>query len=229
MKLFVDWMSEHSLQALLAVSAIFTFVWLLYFRKRLQLGVATALILSLLHVLIGVLCVSVFAKIESLGNPNATGNMSLFGGVFFMPIIYWIGAKLTKRSVADVFDVFTICLVFTLMCARFSCIITGCCQGAKIPFVGFETLRWPTREAEIVFYIFLLLILGRKVACGKTKGKIYPVYMISYGVFRFITETFRESNSSKSIIHIAHLWALIALCIGISVYIELSRPKKVRQ
>lgn len=224
----MDWMSGHSLQALLAVSAVFTFLWLLHFRKRLQLGMVAALVLSLLHVLIGVFCVSIFARIEGLGDPSATGNMSLFGGVFFMPIVYWVGAKLTKRSAADVFDVFTICLVFTLMCARFSCIITGCCQGAKIPFAGLEALRWPTREAEIVFYILLLLILGRKVVGGKTKGKMYPVYMISYGIFRFITETFRESNSSKSIIHIAHLWALIALCIGISIYVELSRPRKVR-
>ena len=87
---------------------------------------------------------------------GAMGNMSLFGAVFFMPLVYWAFAKLSGRSAADVFDVFTVCLVFTLMCARLNCIFSGCCLGAHIPIEGPTHLRFPTREMELLFYVILL-------------------------------------------------------------------------
>lgn len=228
MALLTGWVSTHTLELLLAAGAAFTFGWLLRCQKRLGLKWPMALALSVLHVLVGVLSVSVFAILEGFGDRSAVGNMSLFGAVFFMPAVYWAGAKLTKRNIADVFDVFTVPLVFTLMCARGNCILSGCCLGAHIPLSGLEGLRWPTRELEIVFYAALLLILGKRVLAGRFRGQIYPVYMMSYGVFRFITETFRVSQST-SIFHLAHLWALASLCIGASVYFEQSKRRKARR
>ena len=84
-----------------------------------------ALPISICHTLYGVLTVTVFAFLETGFDSNSLGNMSLFGGVFFMPLAYWLGAKLSKRKMADVFDIFTICMIFTLMCARINCIIAG--------------------------------------------------------------------------------------------------------
>ena len=130
------------------------------------------------------------------------------------------------RSAADVFDVFTICLVFTLMCARLNCMISGCCLGAHIPIEGLTHLRFPTRELELLFYVLLLSRLWRKVVTGRARGMIYPIYMISYGIFRFVTETLRFSDRTDSILHISHLWALLSLGIGISIYGELQKKEK---
>ena len=177
---------------------------------------------SVLHTVLGVLSVKVFALFET-GNFS---NMSLFGGVFFMPLFYWGVAKLAKQKAADVFDVFTICLVFTLMCARLNCMISGCCLGAHIPIEGLTHLRFPTRELELIFYVILLSRLWRKVLSGSARGMIYPIYMIAYGIFRFVTETLRVSNRTDSILHISHLWALLSLGIGISIYGELRKKEK---
>ena len=157
---------------------------------------------------------------------GAMGNMSLFGAVFFMPLVYWAFAKLSGRSAADVFDVFTVCLVFTLMCARLNCIFSGCCLGAHIPIEGLTHLRFPTREMELLFYVILLSRLWRKVLSGSARGMIYPIYMITYGIFRFVTETLRVSNRTDSILHISHLWALLSLGIGMSIYGELQKKEK---
>ena len=54
---------------------------------------------------------------------------------------------------------------------------------------------------------------------------IYPIYMISYGIFRFVTETLRFSDRTDSILHVSHLWALLSLGIGISIYGELQEKK----
>lgn len=216
-------LSRHALTLLLALGALFTYIWLRKCRTRLDIPRPGALVLSLLHVVVGVCSVKLFAVLEAFGNPDAVGNMSLFGGVFFMPLFYWCAAKVTKRKVADVFDVFTICLVFTLLCARVNCILSGCCQGAFIPGTA---LRFPTRELELAFYVVLLFWLGRCVLTGAKRGEIYPLYMMSYGIFRAITECFRASDSPLGIFHLAHIWSLLSLCIGAGIYFELRKREK---
>ena len=218
----LTWLSDHALILLLGCGTLFNVYWLHRCRERLHLRWLSVLLLSVLHTVLGVLSVKVFALFES-GNFS---NMSLFGGVFFMPLFYWGVAKLAKQKAADVFDVFTICLVFTLMCARLNCIISGCCLGAHIPIEGLTHLRFPTREMELVFYVILLSRLWRKVVTGSARGMIYPIYMIAYGIFRFVTETLRFSDRTDSILHISHLWALLSLGIGISIYGELQEKEK---
>ena len=221
MELFT-WLTDHALILLLGCGTLFNVYWLHRCRERLHLRWPSVLLLSVLHTVLGVLSVKGFALFET-GNFS---NMSLFGGVFFMPLFYWGVAKLAKQKAADVFDVFTICLVFTLMCARLNCIISGCCLGAHIPIEGLTHLRFPTRELELLFYVILLSRLWRKVLSGSARGMIYPIYMISYGIFRFVTETLRFSDRTDSILHISHLWALLSLGIGISIYGELRKKEK---
>lgn len=221
MELFT-WLTDHALILLLGCGTLFNVYWLHRCRERLHLRWLSVLLLSVLHTVLGVLSVKVFALFET-GNFS---NMSLFGGVFFMPLFYWGVAKLAKQKAADVFDVFTICLVFTLMCARLNCIISGCCLGAHIPIEGLTHLRFPTRELELLFYVLLLSRLWRKVLNRSARGMIYPIYMISYGIFRFVTETLRFSDRTNSILHISHLWALLSLGIGISIYGELRKKEK---
>lgn len=218
----LTWLSDHALMLLLGCGTLFNVYWLHRCRERLHLRWLSVLLLSVLHTVLGVLSVKVFALFET-GNFS---NMSLFGGVFFMPLFYWGVAKLAKQKTADVFDVFTICLVFTLMCARLNCMISGCCLGAHIPIEGLTHLRFPTRELELLFYVLLLSRLWRKVVTGSARGMIYPIYMISYGIFRFVTETLRFSDRTDSILHVSHLWALLSLGIGISIYGELRKKEK---
>lgn len=218
----LTWLSDHALILLLGCGTLFNVYWLHRCRERLHLRWLSVLLLSVLHTVLGVLSVKVFALFET-GNFS---NMSLFGGVFFMPLFYWGVAKLAKQKAADVFDVFTICLVFTLMCARLNCIVSGCCLGAHIPIEGLTHLRFPTRELELLFYVLLLSRLWRKVLSGSARGMIYPIYMISYGIFRFVTETLRFSDRTDSILHVSHLWALLSLGIGISIYGELQKKEK---
>lgn len=221
MELFT-WLSDHALMLLLGCGTLFNVYWLHRCRERLHLRWLSVLLLSVLHTVLGVLSVKVFALFET----GDFSNMSLFGGVFFMPLFYWGVAKLAKQKTADVFDMFTICLVFTLMCARLNCIISGCCLGAHIPIEGLTHLRFPTREMELIFYVILLSRLWRKVLNRSARGMIYPIYMISYGIFRFVTETLRVSSRADSILHISHLWALLSLGIGISIYGELRKKEK---
>lgn len=219
--LVFNWMEDHSLPMLLLVGTVFTFFWLVRFRERLGLKLYTAALLALLHTVVGVFCVCAFAALEAL-DIRAFGNMSLFGGVFFMPILYFALSKLLHCPGKEVFDIFSICMLFTLMCARINCLAAGCCTGKQIPGT---VMHWLTRELEIVFYLVCLVIFGRWVWKEKINGKIYPEYMMAYGVFRFIIEWFRTSDSPY-IFHKAHIWALLSLCLGLAVYLELQAKER---
>lgn len=220
------WLQTNSLYLLLTVGTIFNVFWLYRMRRQLQMKWYAVLILSVLHTAIGVGSVKAFAFLES----GDIGNMSLFGGIFFMPVAYYLGARLTRRDKKDVFDVLTVCMIFTLMCARINCIISGCCAGLAIPGTHFH---FPTRELEILYYIVMLILLIPRVKKSKNPGSIYPLYMASYGAFRFIDEFFRTSSTGM-LFHLSHVWAAIAFAAGLSIYIEINarnhqRKKEIRK
>ena len=184
-----------------------------------------ALPIAICHTLVGVICVKAFAFMETGFDSDSLGNTSLFGGVFFMPLLYLAGAKLTKRKAADVCDAFTGCMILMVMCARVNCILSGCCTGLRIP--GTQ-MRFPTRETEVIYYVVMLLLLIPRVKKDERPGSIYPLYMATYGAFRFINEFFRTS-SSETLFHLSHVWAAIAFAAGFSIYIEINARNHQRK
>lgn len=187
------------------------------FKDRIRLKWPVVLLVSVLHTICGVFSVKAFAFLETGFNSESLGNLSLFGGVFFMPVLYYLGAKISGRRIQEVFDLFTICMIFTVMCARINCIISGCCAG--LPILGMQ-LRYPTRELEILYYLVMLILFIPRVQKDSLYGCGYPIYMASYGGFRFIIEFFRVS-SSETLFHLAHVWAALAFAAGFCVYIEV--------
>ena len=220
----IEWMTEHALWLLLGAAGVFTAVWLWMLRPRLRMSRIAVILFSLAHLAVGVACVKVFAAMEA-GEASGISRMSLFGAVFFLPVFYFAGAKITKRKASDVFDIFGVTMIATLFFARINCLIAGCCKGLLIH--GLEPARWPTREAELVFYVVFLALMAPRVFKNKTMGRLYPIYMIAYGAFRFTIEFFRESTGGRTW-HIAHLWAFLAAAIGISVAGEMWAIKKRR-
>ena len=206
--------SYGPLIVLLSTGTAFSFWWLLHFAMGMHLQKRAIAIISVLHTVIGLFSVLLFGYLET-GNP---GSMSLYGGVFIMPLYYLLLVKATKNKSAVVFDIMTFCLVGTLFCARINCIISGCCYG--ISFFGSQTLRWPTREMELLFYFAIAVTVGRKVWKNPGKVHAYPLYMMCYGAFRFITEFLRFS-STHTVFHRGHLWSAIAFCLGASIYFTL--------
>lgn len=81
---------------LLSVGAAFTAVWLALLRKRLNMAWYVAIMIAIAHTVYGVLTVKAFAFLETGFDKASLGNMSLFGGVFLMPLAYWLGAKFQR-------------------------------------------------------------------------------------------------------------------------------------
>lgn len=221
----IDFFTTHYiLLILLTVATLCNYVWLYFNKKSLNMNLVTYIIFPIFHTIIGIVFVFLFAYFESGFKFDAIGNLSLYGGVFFMPTIYFLYALIFKIKFNRSFDVFAISLIITLFFARINCIIAGCCEGILI---GEGNLRVPTREIELLYYALFLIFTVKEVYKNKTNGYIYPIYMVSYGFVRFIIEFLRESNSS-SIFHIGHIWSLVSILIGTGFILYLYFAKGVR-
>lgn len=206
------------LYILLASATVLSFIWLFFNRERLKAKWWEVLIVAILHTVFGMGCVLLFAIIEG-ANPGA---ISMFGGIFFMPLFYFVYAKIKKLPFGVVFDTFLISLTVTLLLSRVHCLYAGCCIGK---YIGDSDIRYPTREIEIgfhtIFITTMIIFIYKKIM----PGRLYPVYLISYGVFRFTIEWFRESSTYSSF-HIAHVWSIIAFLVGTGLLIFLRFYKK---
>ena len=220
------WENHHTLIIILSIATALSFVWLFVFnRKKLNASWWEILIVCLLHTIIGVGFVKFFALMEAGFKSSKAGNMSMFGGIFFMPIFYYVYAKIKKLPVGLVFDIFAVSLVVTLLLARINCLFAGCCYGR---FIGNTDKRYATREAELAYDA---LFLGLAIYCiikEKFTGKIYLFYLASYGLFRLICETFRDSESGE-VFHIGHAWALISLVVGVALLIIINYLNKEKE
>lgn len=232
--------ANHFLLIMLLMGTTATAVFLMMLRKLLRISSIVTILIAVLFTVTGVISVRVFARLEGA----QAGAMSIYGAVFFIPAILLIMAKLTKRSQAMVCDIFTPCTVFTLILARFNCLKSGCCLGKIINPAAKLPARWPTREAEIVFYIVLLIVLipkilsvyevdriGRiEVKLKRTSilsGAFYPIYMMAYGAFRFFIEWFREGKG-RSAFHLSHIWSLLAFGIGLLFFYQLKVEERIK-
>ena len=221
--------NNYILIIILFISTVLSFLWLFLFNKeKLEAKTWEIVLVAILHTLLGVGFVKLFAIMEAGFNAERAGNMSLYGGIFFMPIAYFVYAKIKKLPIGLVFNIFTVCLVLTLTLARINCIFKGCCLGA---FVDADyTIRFPAREVELVInalFVTLAIFCNLK---DRLKGKIFPLYLVYYGFFRFIIEFFREANGTDSAFHIGHVWSIISFLVGLLILAILwLKDKKAAQ
>lgn len=215
------WLAANKLWILLGVAASFNCFWLIQYRAKLRVNATVAVVLGVLHMVCSVLFAKIFAFIEGV-----PGGMSLYGGLFFLPVTFCLVAAVTKRNIAETCDVFTIPTIVTVSCARINCLFSGCCLGRIIP--GTDGIRWPTRELELGLYVVLYIALRKKIGKPRSRGKLYPAYMITYGAFRFVVEWFRETENLIGFAHLSHIWSIAAMVTGGLLIFCIDKKQKLK-
>lgn len=128
------------------------------------------------------------------------GGRSLAGALLFG----FLGAEAAKpllRYDIPPNDRFAIILPFSIGLGRIGCLIVGCCRGT--PFDGPWAItyadgipRHPAAVYEMLFHWtmgFVLIALWRRQMLF---GRLFALYLVSYGVFRFMTEFLRETTKA---------------------------------
>lgn len=228
MNLIIDLITGRPLITCLVVGVVFMSVWWLKFQKKLDIAWYWAPILSAIHYAFSLAFIKFWALLEVGFVAENAANMRLYGAIFFLPIVYYVGAKLTKRDVSLVMDILSVCAAIGLLLVRVNCLISGCCDGVCI--TPETTMRWPLVEMEMVVCVVVILYFWQRVYKQKTNGTAYPTVILVYSIFRFIIEWVREEYTGRIwIFHLAHIWALIAIvCSAIALYLikKHQREKK---
>lgn len=132
------------------------------------------------------------------------GGLVFFGGFLcgLSTILFYIWKK--KLPASDIGDIAAICLPLGHAIGRLGCLAAGCCYGKycdlpwAITFTNADTLARPIGISlhptqlyaafgnAVIFVI--MLNLGRR---EKLAGRLFPIYLILYGIMRSIVELFR--------------------------------------
>lgn len=96
-------------------------------------------------------------------------------------------------------DLFAVIAPIGIVVGRLGCFVHGCCLGKTTPPSWFSLSdssgnpRWPAVPAEILFNLAAITgILGLRKA-GRLKGQLFHLYLIGYGLFRFLHEYLRDT------------------------------------
>lgn len=219
MDLIVKLITGRPLITCLVIGVFVMSMWWMKFQKQLNMKWYWAPILSTGHFIFSLIFIKFWALLEVGFVAEEAANMRLYGAIFFLPIVYYVGAKLTKRDVSLVMDMLSVCAAIGLLLVRVNCLITGCCDGICI--TPETTVRWPLVEMEMVVCILVIFYYWQRVYKRNTNGTAYPFTILVYSIFRFIIEWVREEYTGQIwIFHLAHIWALIAI-IGSVIAIYL--------
>lgn len=103
----------------------------------------------------------------------------------------WIGVEISKKVLGygeTTGDRFAMLLPVPLILGRLGCLSAGCCGGIECSFG-----RWPTVEVEIGFQVVAMIGLWVMRRKRWLTGQHFHVYLICYGLFRFIHEFMRAT------------------------------------
>lgn len=149
------------------------------------------------------------------------GGTSLFGSIFFIPIlllpVMFLGIRFSNLmdlcAPAE-------CLMLVLM--KLDCQISGCCFGKYLPALG---IQFPSQIIEMILFfvvMVLLLLLERKES---NRGRIYGHYLVIYGIVRFILNWFRYGvEPFVWILPAGNFWSLVAIALGL-IWLAAVKPK----
>lgn len=231
--------------AVLAVFLAFVLVEVYFKKINMKKGIATGYeILITVSAGIGFLTAILFQNLyDFIENPSDyhwTWAMTFFGGVVGGVVIFIIGYNIFLRKNPKYAGTLPQLLAIAGGAAplahcvgRIGCTLDGCCYGAPtdtIFGIEFSTTPgqkvWPTQLFEAIFLAILgtiLVIIAFKFRTRKT----LPIYMMSYGVWRFLIEFLRNDHRGSFIPGLtpSQFWAIVLFLGGLAYLILILKFK----
>ena len=206
--MITQFLSSYGYYFFLAVGAVAMLVLMLVRKHRYGLSGIQATIYTLLLLVTGIAGAKLLYFFEC--GMNSFSGMSFFGAVYLVLLAMPLIGMMFKLKPMESLDACAPCVAAIVGFQRFGCYCAGCCGG--IP-MGESGMLWPTQlmEGFCDMAILAFLLLGE--ARGFAKGKGYSLFLISYGMIRFLLEFVRDT--SKDWLGLSHgQWFSMA---GISV------------
>ena len=165
------------------------------------------------------------------GQPNmwrrlATGK-SILGALFGGYVAVELAKKWTGyRGVTG--DWFALIAPLGIAIGRVGCLLHGCCLGRTCGESWFTLRdasgvpRWPAAPVEILFNLVMIAVFFVLRRRSKLAGQHFHIYLISYGLFRFVHEFLRDTPRVEEGLSGYQLLALGLAAFGAAAYVRRS-------
>lgn len=165
----------------------------------------------------------------------------LIGGVVSFLLGYLIFRKKFQSKLLDLLSLAPCCILIAHAFGRVGCFFAGCCYGKPtdsilgITFPGMSHPVHPTQLYEAVF-LFLMFAVCLILYMKKDFKYNLPLYLVAYGIFRFLIEFVRDDNRGELIgaVSPSQFWSILMVVIGVALffylrYVYKNRPKSIEE
>ena len=136
--------------------------------------------------------------------------LGLVGGYFGVELAKWAMHVTIKTG-----DSFAVPIPAAVAVGRIACFVGGCCYGkpTSLPWgvdFGDAIKRHPTQLYETVFHATMAVVLAWMRSRRMFRGQLIKLYILSYLVYRFLTEFLRPEPQVFAGLT-GYQWAAVAL------------------
>lgn len=120
-------------------------------------------------------------------------------------------------------DRFAAVIPFSVAIGRIGCHLQGCCLG--LPHDGTLSVidrngvaRYPAPLIEVAFQLAIGVLFIAIVRRRMLHGRVFAVYLMAYGVFRFLTEFIRDTPRTQYGLSVYQFWCVLMIALGAISY-----------
>ena len=160
----------------------------------------------------------------------------LIGGAGFFLIIYFIRRRKIEGRLIDALSMVPCCITIAHAFGRVGCFFAGCCYGKEsecifaVKFPDLPNRVHPTQLYEALFLFALFGVMSYLLLKKKFRYNM-SIYLVSYGIFRFLIEFLRGDHRGELVggISPSQFWSLGMIVLGVVVYFVMREMLKARE
>lgn len=162
------------------------------------------------------------------------GSNNIVKGFIFFPIFALIPAKLFKLDECRIWDFIAPCFPLLQFMAHLACNFAGCCYGfameGGIWNPQLEQYLFPIQllESGVSLLIFVACLLYARKDDFKVTGKVYPFFLITFGITRFFLEFLRNNEKVFGNVSSLALHALFMVLVGCVWFLLLRKSAQIK-
>ncbi len=243
----------HMYGVMIAVGLLCAFGVLFFYSKR--LNVTSNFVDFIFYVAVGAIVLGfgaatlVQAFYNWLENPDAGFKIGegftflggLIGGAAVFLILYFAFRKKFNNGLWQIMPAIPCAIYIAHGFGRIGCFFAGCCYGIKndtfgLKFPNIADKVLPTQLYEAAFLFIMFGITSYLVLKKKFKYNL-SLYLVAYGVFRFLIEFIRGDDRGKFIgaLSPSQFWSIGMVLLGIGLfcaakfwfYKKIADPEKI--
>lgn len=232
----------YSIMIFLGVIACFILFW--QYKKKYNLNekyTFDIFILACISIIVGLGFAVGFQALFDLIKGEVRGSaMTFYGGLVGGVITFLLGYFLVLKRIykaakftQDILPIAPACITVAHAFGRVGCFMAGCCYGEKtdsflaVVFPGMNYGVYPTQLFEAIF-LFVLTAILFMIAIKKRWIHNLGLYLLSYGVFRFLIEFLRGDNRGGFILGLSpsQVFSILGAIISVGLYLILKEKTK---